>query len=248
MMTWNIRCATVLLGLGLALNSGHAATMTNAFKALPATPLEVLKKNHIALYKLYVGGEPYHTKLTAYANMQGFRQPFENLATVVHEMIHIASAIHHGYYVEGTYYWPDYLDAKNWPSATNNLIEANLRSVERGPISNIYMSATPKNHLGNILDEINAYSHVIEFVCANEAGSAHKQTRNLLGFLHVEEAYLRVVRSGFPQEYQRLSNQTETRGALRLITERAWKGLTACGVKAQDIPSQETTYFFSLAP
>jgi hypothetical protein len=231
----------LLIGTSLTLAVAYAYAGT-------AQPLDVLKKDYPVLYKLYLTGMPYQEKLSAYANTQGFRQPFENLATVIHENIHIASATHSGYYIEGIYYEPNFTDAKVWPAVTNDLVSANLKPEERSIISSVYMRTTPKNHLGNILDEMNAYSHVIQFVCKNEPTSAPKQIANLMGFLHVEEAYLRVVRSGFPQEYQRLSASRENRGALRLITERAWTGLVACGVRPKDLPTAEAKYFISLSP
>lgn len=85
---------------------------------------------------------------------QGFRRPIENLATVAHEIIHIASAVHEGYYIDGTYYEP-YLK-QGRPALNNEQVRPYLQDHERGIITNLYANNTPKTNLGNIVDEINA--------------------------------------------------------------------------------------------
>jgi len=199
--------------------------------ASAAEPLDVLKGANPALYALYNNYKGYHEGLGAYAARQGFRRPYEHLATVVHELIHIDSSVHQGFYIEGTYYEP-YLAAGAWPSLNNEQVRPYLTDQERSSnIYRLYVLNTPSNNLGNIVDEINAYTHVAPLVCSNEPESAEKQSRNLLGFLHLVEGYLRTLRTRLPGEYQRLREHREARGALTLVLERAWAALRVCGVR-----------------
>ncbi len=208
-------------------------------------PLEALRQQAPALHKLYVENSSYAAQLGEYASRQGFRQPYENLGTVVHEMIHVASAVHDGFYIEGIYYEP-YVHREAWPALTNSDVGKYMVAEERGVISSVYMPNTPKNNLGNVLDEINAYSHVAGFICRNEPSSADKQVRNLAGLLQVEEAYLRVARTMLPTEYMRMAAARETRGAIETLYGRAVDALRACGVPDTAIPGKEARYFLAL--
>lgn len=209
--------------------------------ASAAEPLDTLKSANPGLYALYSNYQAYHEGLGDYAARQGFRRPYEHLATVVHELIHIDSAVHQGFYIEGTYYEP-YLAAGAWPSLNNEQVRPYLTEPERSSnIYRLYVLNTPSNHLGNIVDEINAYSHVAPLVCVYERESAEKQSRNLTGFLHLVEGYLRTLRTRLPGEYQRLREHREARGALTLILERAWAALRVCGVR-EGVPGGEARY------
>jgi hypothetical protein len=213
-----------------------------AASAHATEPLDALKEANPALYKLYNKYPMYHDGLREYANKQGFRRPIENLATIVHEIIHIDSFVHQGFFVDGIYYEP-YLRTDAWPSLTNEQVRPYLLDHERGVIYRLYFINTPSNHLGNIVDEINAYGHVLPFVCKEEPESTEKQVRNLIGFLHLAEGYLRTLRTIAPDEYIRMTRNKETRGILVLVIQRAWKALKACGVPEQTIPAQEAAYF-----
>jgi hypothetical protein len=213
-------------------------------------PVDMLKKQEPALYALYQGYTSYQATLGEYASRQGFRAPFENLATVVHEMVHIASAVHRGYFIDGTYYEP-YLAREAgapapWPQLANKEVYPYILPDEKGVIYSVYMPSTPNNHLGNVIDEINAYAHVAGFVCVNEPDSAAKQIRNLVGHLHLQEAYLRVLRLSRTTDYLTLANDRESRGAMVSITTKAWDALRRCGITDNAIPSREMKYFLTL--
>lgn len=209
-------------------------------------PVDILRQQYPALYKLYRDSSRYARPLADYATRQGFRQPYENLGTVLHEMIHIASAAHDGFFIDGIYYEP-YLQCGAWPSLSNADIDKYLTPQERTIISAIYLPNTPNNNLGNVLDEINAYSHVAQFICDNEPLSAEKQVRNLLGHLQLQEAYLRVVRTTSPVEYRQLAASRQSRGAMVTLNARAVQALRACGVGEVRIPAAEVEYLLRLS-
>ncbi len=196
------------------------------------------------LYGLYQAYQPYHAGLREYARHQGFQGPFEQLGTVVHEIIHLDSFRHRGFLVNGSYYEP-YVAVHAWPNLTNEQVMPYLMPRERGVIFDLYMRSTPNNHLGNIVDEINAYGHVLPFICQHESTSTGRQARSLIGFLHVAEVYLRTLRTIMPGEYQRLTQQEEARGAIILIIERAWSALRQCGTPDAEIPAYEVSEFIT---
>ncbi|MQA40758.1 hypothetical protein [Rugamonas aquatica] len=217
------------------------ATVAGIGPVALATPLDLLQTQAPQLARLYAAYPQYGDGLSRYAAGQGFSRPVERLATVVHELIHIDSAAHQGYYIDGVYYEP-YLAASAWPSLRNEEVGPWMRGDEKGNIYSLYMRATPKNTLGNALDEVNAYGQVLPFVCRNEADSADRQIRNLLGQLYVVEAFLRVARMARPEDYRALTRRHASAGALKTITGRAWYALVACGVPAAQLPNQETRY------
>lgn len=230
--------------VGVIIFSLAAGLFCSASATASPSPLDALQQSAPALSKLYLNYPTYHKVFGEYATRQGFRRPVENLATVVHELIHVDSAAHQGFFIDGTYYEP-YLRKEAWPSLNNEQVRPYLLDLERrGPIYQLYALNTPANNLGNMVDEINAYSHVLPFVCRNESDSAEKQVTNLTGFLRLAEGYLRTLRTALPAEYQRFAAHQEARGAFSLVVQRSWKALQACGV--QDIPMQEASYFMAL--
>lgn len=208
-------------------------------------PVDALKQQEPGLYRLFLESNGYAKQLAAYANQQGFRQPYENLGTTVHEMIHIASAVHAGFFIDGVYYEP-YLRADAWPELKNSDVGNFLLPEERSLISSVYLPNTPKNNLGNVLDEINAYSHVAGFICRNEPASADKQVHNLAGHMFLLEAYLRAARTRLPADYMKLGASRESRGAIETLYTRAVDALKACRVPDSRIPGRETKHFLSL--
>lgn len=220
--------------LGTAFSLGLLAA--NAI----ASTAEGLLSPYPSLLALYQAYPAQRATFADYANRQGFREPVEHVATLVHELVHYASAAHQGYFVDGVYYEP-YLRADAWPSITNAQVAPALRPQEEGVVSRVYMQNAPTNTLANVVDEINAYGHVLKLVCQKEPGSAPKQITNLMGFLHLQEAYLRTARVNVPAEYRKVTANKQTRGAMTLITRRAWKALQECGVPAATIPTAEMT-------
>lgn len=207
-----------------------------------ADPIDELEKQEPSLYKLYVDSKQYSGPLGDYARQQGFRNPYENLGTVVHEMIHIASAMHVGFFIQGVYYEP-YLRNNAWPSLKNRDIAPFLYPDEQSVISSVYLPSTPDNSVGNILDEINAYSHVAGFICRNEPQSSKKQAINLSGHLSLLGAHLRASRTRLPTEYHNLLAMRESAGAIDTIYRRSIQALAACGVLASRASDSEITYF-----
>lgn len=134
----------------------------------------------------------YRPALEHYAQIQGFIRPYEQLATVIHELIHVDSAAHTGYWINGAEYIRPYVTEKQaWPTITNKDIFPKL--VE-GPIANQYARNTPNNTLANCIDEINAYTHVIGFVRTHEPESLSKQVSALEGHIQMAEVYLDEIR------------------------------------------------------
>lgn len=200
-------------------------------------PAELLAKQEPKLHVLMQKYQSHLPQLARYAGAQGFVQPVERLATVMHELVHIDSAAHQGYYIDGVYYEP-YLDGSAWPALTNGAVLHQLLPAEQSAASQRYATITPQNTLGNVVDEINAYAHVLPFSCRNEPDTAGKQVNLLVGFLNLGEAYLRTLRTRLPEEYSRLRANQASRGALLLVTERAYTALSKCA-KGLRIPRFE---------
>lgn len=216
--------------------------LLSILKTVSATPESDMEKELPRLFQLTKDYAEYVEPMRAYANRQGFRAPYEQLAVTLHELSHLASAAHQGYFIDGTYYEP-YIAPEHWPSLRNRDILPLLLAGERGPISSIYMPATPENNLGNILDEVNAYTHGMAFICRHEPQSAKRQATNLLGHLNVVEAYLRTARTRLPNEYQALLKNRYSAGAIKTITERAWVALATCGLAQSSLPNREAMVF-----
>jgi hypothetical protein len=211
----------------------------------------LLAQQYPALAALYAKYPRYHAQLSDFAISQGFADPVENLATVVHELIHIDSAAHQGFFIDGTYYAP-YLTVNAWPSVTNKEIENRLTDTDRavmGPVYFGYLNNTPKNTLGNVLDEINAYTQTIPFICANSPQTATRHLNILAGHLAMADSYLRILAARYPDQYRTLSTNKTSRGALETIIANAYTTLNICyrmGITAADprpIPKASTSTF-----
>ena len=176
-----------------------------------ADPLSVLENRYPALYKLYQTYPQYRQQLSDYADMQGFTRPYEHLATIVHELIHIDSYVHQGFFIDGVYYAP-YMKPGAWGSLTNKDV---LPYLEPSIVRDEYVRNTPANNLGNIVDEMNAYGHVIGFVCDNEPDGCDRQIANGEDFLMVADKYEKHLTEDISTEavlaekvvYQRLKKQ-----------------------------------------
>lgn len=197
--------------------------------AFASSPLQILREHYPALFRLHQNYPGHHQVFENYAVQQGFAEPVERLATVIHELIHVDSAAHMGFFIDGVYYEP-YVAASHWPRVNNQQLAQFTNLAGAGAVFHRYVLNTPTNHLGNVIDEINAYAHVLPFVCAHEPKNAQKQTDNLIGFLFLVENYLRVLRTVFPDEYRRLTTSREAKGAFGLVVSRAWRALQGCRV------------------
>lgn len=183
----------------------------------------------------------YGRTLDDYALRQGFKQPIERVGTVLHEMVHADSYMHQGFLVDGVYYEP-YMTG--WPELNNQAIAPLVPAADRDLIYTSYVLKAPSNHLGNVLDEINAYSSVAPTICLQEAASGSKQVTNLVGFLRLQETYLQQLRTAMPGDYARMRKSQAHVGAIRLITQRAWMALKACGQAEDAIPRREVMKLF----
>lgn len=210
-----------------------------------ASPVDVLAERYPSLAKLYWQGKAYAPGLEKYATMQGFNAPFEKLGTVLHELVHIYSATHAGFLIGETYYEP-YLKRPSWPSLTNAQISKYVLPSEQGVIYRYYVLNTPNNHLGNVIDELNAYSQVAHFICKNEPSSAPKQLRNIVGHLQILEAYLRMLRTESPKEYEKMMDSPETASAIQTIVQNSWGGAAFCGGDAATVQGREVVSFLML--
>jgi len=157
-----------------------------------ANPEELLAKEAPPLAKLLKTYSSHRLVLENYAKNQGFTLPFEHLATVVHELIHVDSAAHKAFWINDQDYLKPYVtEPQLWPSMTNADI---LPYLSSGPIANQYARNTPKNTLANCIDEINAYTHVMGFVSTHEPASASKQIAALEGHMDMVNVYLYELR------------------------------------------------------
>lgn len=212
------------------------------FENANADALNNLMRQEPILYQLYADSRHYSDQLSSYARRQGFRGQYENLGTVIHEMIHIASARHYGYFIQGVYYEP-YLRSDAWPRLRNRDITALLYPGEDSVISTHYLRDTPDNTMANILDEINSYSHVSGFICRNEPQSAKKQVSNLNGHLSLLGAYLRAARMRLPAEYHKLLFTRESAGVIETLYTRSVQALIACSAAPPRGSDLEIKYF-----
>lgn len=228
------------IGAVLGLVGAHAETLGNV------TPTERLQADYPALHRLRIEYAAYEENFISYGKKQGFLNPYESLGTAVHELVHLASAKHYGFFIDGVYYEP-YVEPAAWPSLHNEDVIPEIATAERGRIYWNYLRNTPRNNLGNILDEVNAYTHVLKFICMNEPQSCRRQADNLIGHLQVVEVYLRLTRTKRPGEYAALAKNRQSLGAIRTITGRAWDALLACGLPGVQLPRQEAAYLVGLA-
>lgn len=200
---------------------------------------DLLNRSYPNLNRLYQSYPKLHQQLSGYATMQGYQSPIENLATVVHELIHIDSNLQNGYYMNGSYYEP-YMSSQQWPFLSNKDIDQNLTQSDikaLGIIHSEYLRNTPQNTLANILDEINAYTQTIPFICQNDPERSSPHLNALSGHVALVDIYLRVLASTQPEQYRKLSGNRIARGALETIVANAYKTLNQC--YAMHIPAAD---------
>jgi len=203
------------------------------------------------LYGLYEAYPQFHGQMALYAAQQGFLEPENVLVTTLHELIHIDSAAHQGYSVAGTYLAP-YVSHASWPFLNNADVAAYLSPSEKSalePIYSSYIRQIPQNRLGNVLDEVNAYSQTVPFLCQETPGQAVAHLHNLVGHLTLVEFYLRTLRERFPAQHEKLTKNRVSRGALETLVANAYKTLNLCfqlGLREADprkVPKSATEAF-----
>ncbi|WP_076466223.1 hypothetical protein [Marinobacterium stanieri] len=143
----------------------------------------------LALYRRY----PHLIKpLERYAINQGFTRPIELKATILHELIHIDSLVHGGYYVDGITYRRPYIGDPSWPETKVSDLIPTLTiddKTELGSVYTLYMRNASQNGMANIEDELNAYQQVLPFVTALEPSSAKHQQRKLDQFKYLRRLF-----------------------------------------------------------
>jgi hypothetical protein len=180
------------------------------------------------LYLLFNKYTFLHSTLSEYAKRQHFTGSVENTAIVIHELIHIDSARKQGFYIAGQYYEP-HLSRQAWPTPSNAEIQMQMTEQEKSTnIYRAYVMNTPNNHLGNVIDEINAYSQTLPFICEHEPSSAPRHLDSLQGHLSLANAWLRILENYYPADYFRLANHPDSRGALETIVSNGLKAVSKC--------------------
>lgn len=211
-----------LLFIWLVINTAYAGDDINI--------RDRLQSSYPWLHVLYQRYPQFHDRLATYAIQQGFHEPPNVLVTIVHELIHIDSAAHNAYSVGGRYLAP-YVNKSAWPYLNNADVSAYLtpQDVTRlGLIYSSYIRATPSNRLGNVLDEINAYSQSLPFLCAEAPPQAVIHVQNLTGHLTLVDFYLRTLANNFPEQYRKLASNRVSRGALETLVANAYTTLNVC--------------------
>lgn len=233
------------------LLAGLFALITAPSSAQTTDAVNRLQRREPWLYRLYAQYPQYRDRLATYAVQQGFVEPENLLATSVHELIHIDSAAHQGFSVGGAYLAP-YVARSAWPFLTNADVAAYLAPAERarlGLVFSVYVKLNPSNRLGNVLDEINAYTQTTPFLCAEAPRQAVVPLENLIGHIMLVEFYLRTLAERFPDQYRKLAADRVSRGALETLVASAYTTLNTChqlGVAAADprpVPKNATRTF-----
>lgn len=209
-----------------------------------------------SLQRLYNGYPDLHDKLYAYAQAQGFTGAYEQVSTVVHEIIHIDSAAHQAYSVEGQYYAP-YNSPAAWPaytfrefvSAVNRSRLPSIKNAADNAIYTLYVSRIPSNTLANLADELNAYGQTAAWLCQSTAGPDRVKTRrSLKDTLRVTNAFLTSLNEARRGQYVALyQQQKEARNLLALVSLNALNALHSCGEALEPDEQTELTTLISIA-
>ena len=195
-----------------------------------ATPLEDLQAFSPTLATLPAEYPQQVPQLQTYAKSQDFTDPHEQLTVVVHELIHIASAAHQGYWVRGTIY--DGYTRHYWQGLKASDVDPTPgERNQMAAILNNYWERNPANDMGNVVDEINAYGETVPFVCAYAPTRASRQVQPLIGHLTLLNAWLRAFRTLNHSRYVELQSTNATRGIIDLTVHQAWQTLSQCGVR-----------------
>lgn len=185
---------------------------------------------HSSLGALYARYPQFQTQLTEYVYRQNFRAPAEAFASIVHELIHIDSAAHRAYFIDGAYYEP-YLAPDAWPLINNKDVATYLTREQvlgLGPLHSNYLLNTPRNTLGNVIDEINAYSQTLPFICTEAPAQAPVHVRALAGHLTLADDYLGLLATRYPDQYRALAKHRTARGALETVIANGYTALNQC--------------------
>lgn len=229
---------TTILILSIILISTTAYSGTSTPPACPE-----FSDAHQKLYAEYQTGKDI---LKQYAYNQGFRGACEQRLVALHEMVHIDSAIKEAYFDRGKYVVP-YLFNSAWTNLglTNWDVLDRKTTAEYHKIGSVvarYLRDTPDNHLGNIVDELNAYGQTLLYASPKEKGALKRQVSNLKGHLAVVEVYLRLLEEEHPKKYVIFTKDKAGR-VLRLMCINAWKTLAKAGVDKDDVSLDRAARF-----
>lgn len=219
------------------------ATMP-AIASPSVTSLKTLRNTAPILYRLYTAYPTLHQQLGTYADTQGFRQPHERLATILHELIHIDSAAQNAYIIDDAAYapynqptaWPKYNFTQFRETRGQGHVPDIWESTETA-VFRLYITNAPKNTLANLADELNAYSQTAPWICKYASTERSNTLQSFQDMTRLTNAYLRALRVDAPTQYHALYNQQkQARNLLALTALNALNGLTACGII---LPQQE---------
>lgn len=195
------------------------------FLMLPALSFSKEKKCkpfsswHQSLFNAYKG---LHAPLYQYAGGLGFSEDCSQKIIVLHELIHIDSATHRSFVVDQTHLKP-YIFNPVWPSINNAYVISRISRAEEvaiGYLLKAYVKPNPENKIPNILDELNAYGQTVGYFVSGTRHHKKYRTR-MAQYLYLLDAYLRVCKKNFPNQYYRMARNKDTHSTLQRIVIQA---------------------------
>lgn len=168
----------------------------------------------------------YGNNFGYYAQIQGFRNPYEKLGISIHEMIHVDTATRGGYWMpQGN----ATIGVTSFATLNHLQIEKLRRPEERvGLVYQSYVTKTPRNHLGNAVDELNAVIQTADFICRFEPTSRKRQLDLLEGHLGNVLTFLRISSEQYP-EVNALIKQHDQKTFIEMLVVTSLRLIPLCG-------------------
>lgn len=189
------------------------------------------------LSQLYFKYPQMHAVFEKYAKAQGFQGEREQLAVIVHELIHVDSAAQGAYVIDGVGYdpynrpseWPNYSFVQFAESIYRSRIST-LPAIADTPVFRLYVRNAPNNTLANLADELNAYGQTSDWLCRNTSLSEQVRTvQSLRDMLRVTNAYLLKLKENRIDQYHAFYHQQKpARNLLALTIINALRSLNTC--------------------
>lgn len=235
----------MLFGFVLSISAAHA--QQNSTIALPAN-----------LHSLYTAYPHLHETLGQYAASQGFSGPYERVATILHELIHIDSAVHGSYQIQGVGYAP-YNQPSAWPTyrflqfrdAVSRPKSVDTQEIVNTPIFRLYVANIPNNTLASLADELNAYAQSTNWLCQTVKSNSNERTKSaqsMRDMLRVTNLFLQTLRTEAPTEFVALyRSQRPARNLLALTIINAAESLAMCGMTLQSRDRNELDQIVKIA-
>lgn len=223
-------CGSLLLS-GAAYPAEPIQHTINTAEAPVYTPdpgaWKTLTSNYPSLARLFTEYRAsYGNNLGYYAQIQGYKNPHEKLGTVVHELIHLDTAAKGGYW---TPRGNATIGVSSFATLNHFQIEKLRRPEERmGLVYQSYVIQTPRNHLGNAVDELNAVIHTADFICRFEPASRKRQLDLLEGHLGNVLTFLRISSEQYP-EVNALNKQHDQKNLIEMLVIASLRLIPLCG-------------------